>query len=89
MDKSSALSIIADGRRLFLRRLEEGPATFTDAIRGLSLPNDMDGRVFGAMVAQLHRDRIIRPVGYVPSSNRCCHSRLWELVDDRKGVGRG
>ncbi|MBB3207499.1 hypothetical protein FHS27_003324 [Rhodopirellula rubra] len=77
--------LIADARRRFLRRLKDGPATFTDAIRGLSMPDGLDGRVFGAMVAELHRDRIIRPVGYVPSTNRCCHSRLWELVDDSIG----
>ncbi|EMI54649.1 hypothetical protein [Rhodopirellula sallentina] len=77
--------VIAAARRRFLRRLQDGPTTFTDAIRDLSIPDGLDGRVFGAMVAELHRDRIIRPVGYVPSSNRCCHSRLWELVDDSIG----
>ncbi|MEO9594046.1 MULTISPECIES: hypothetical protein [Rhodopirellula] len=76
-------------RRRFLRRLEQGPATFTEAIRGLELPEGKDGRLFGAMVAELHRDGIIRPVGYVPSSNPCCHSRQWELVDNTKGGGRG
>ncbi len=77
--------VIARARRRFLRRLQDGPTTFTDAIRGLPLPDGVDGRVFGAMVAQLHRDRIIRPVGYVPSGNPCCHSRLWELGDDSIG----
>lgn len=76
---------IKNARRRFLQRLEDGPTTFTAAICGMSLPEGSDGRVFGAMVAQLHRDRIIRPVGYVPSANRCCHSRLWELVDDSIG----
>ena len=76
---------IAAGRRRFLQRLKQGPSSFTDAIRGLKMPDGMDGRVFGPMVAQLHRDRIIRPVGYVPSSNPCCHSRLWELADESKG----
>ncbi|GAA4448446.1 hypothetical protein [Novipirellula rosea] len=77
--------VIATARRRFLRRLQDGPATFTDAISGMALPEGMDGRMFGLMVRELHRDRIIRPVGYVPSSNSCCHSRLWELVDDTKG----
>lgn len=77
--------IIATARRRFLRRLQDGPTTFTDAIRGLSLPDGVDGRVFGPMVAQLHRDRIIRPLDYVASTNRCCHSRLWELVDGSIG----
>ncbi|MCD0457936.1 hypothetical protein [Roseiconus lacunae] len=82
MENSNTLKI---ARRRFLRRLEDGPSSFTDSIRGMTLPEGIDGRVFGPMVAQLHRDRIIRPVGYVPSSNPCCHSRLWELVDDSKG----
>ena len=87
MDESTTAGrIVATARCQFLRRLKKEPTTFTDAIRGLSLPNGVDGRVFGPMVAQLHRDRIIRPVGYVPSSNPCCHSRLWELVDDSKGA---
>lgn len=84
-DRATA-SIVAGARRRFLLRLQDGPTTFTDAIRGFVLPECIDGRVFGPMVAQLHRDRIIRPVGYVPSSNPCCHSRLWERVDDSKGV---
>lgn len=77
--------IVAIARSLFLQRLKAGPTTFTDAISGMVLPTGMDGRVFGVMVRGLYRDRIIRPVGYVPSSNPCCHSRLWELVDDTKG----
>ena len=80
---------IAQGRRRFLRRLSKGPSTFTEAIRGMQIPDGVDGRIFGPMVAQLHRDRIIRPVGYVPSSNPCCHSRLWELVDDSMGDADG
>ncbi|TWU16938.1 hypothetical protein [Allorhodopirellula heiligendammensis] len=85
MDSQDIRTVIAAARRRFLRRLQAGPTTFTDAIRGLPLPDGVDGRVFGAMVAQLHRDRIIRPVGYVASANRCCHSRLWELVDSSIG----
>ena len=81
--------IVSVARARFLRRLRNGPSTFTDAIRGIDLPAGVDGRVFGPLVAGLHRDRIIRPVGYVPSSNPCCHSRLWELVDDSKGAKRG
>jgi hypothetical protein len=73
---------VAKAKRQFLRRLESGLITFTDAIMGLTIPDGQDGRIFGAMVAQLRRDRIITPVGYVPSSNPCCHSRLWKLVDD-------
>ncbi|WDQ19011.1 hypothetical protein [Rhodopirellula sp. P2] len=85
MSDSNIRQVFAIARRRFLRRLEQGPATFTEAIRGLELPEGKDGRLFGAMVAELHRDGIIRPVGYVPSSNRCCHSRLWKLVDNTKG----
>lgn len=81
--------IVTRAKRRFLNRLRRGPVTFTDAIRGMKLPDGTDGRVFGAMVAQLHRDRIIEPIGYVPSSNPCCHSRLWKLTDDSKEVKRG
>jgi hypothetical protein len=87
--RDSSPSVVSEARRRFLRRLNQGPATLTEAIRGLELPEGRDGRLFGAMVAELHRDGIIRPVGYVPSSNRCCHSRLWELVDNTKGGCRG
>lgn len=81
--------IVSIARRRFLNRLRQGPATLTESIKGMMIPADVDGRIFGPMVAQLHRDRIIRPVGYVPSSNPCCHSRLWELVDDSMGDANG
>lgn len=80
-----AVRVTALARRRFLQRLQKGPATFTEAVRGIELPEGKDGRIFGPLVAGLHRDRIIEPVGYVPSSNPCCHSRLWALVDHSKG----
>ncbi len=86
MSIPSHSQLIADARDRFMRRLANGPLTFTESIRGLPLPDGIDGRVFGAMVAQLHRDRIIESVGYVPSSTPCCHSRLWRLADQSKGA---
>lgn len=83
--KQSQDQTLVMARRRFLRRLADGPTTFTKAVQGLPLPDGIDGRVFGPMVSQLHRDRIIRPIGFAPSTNTSCHSRLWELVDDSKG----
>ena len=86
MSSSPNNLFLAIARDRFLKRLAKGPVTFTDAISGLVLPEGFDGRFFGPMVAQLHRDRIIERVSYVPSSNRCCHSCLWRLVDHSKGA---
>ena len=69
-----------------LRRLAKGQATFTEAVSCLLLPDGFDGRLFGPMVAQLRRDRVIEPVGFAPSKNTDCHSRLCRLVDQSKGV---
>lgn len=88
MANQETIKVVAMARRRFLRRLEKGPATFTEAIRGLELPEGVDGRIFGPLVRSLHEDRIIRSVGWVPSSNTCCHSRLWELADVSKGGER-
>ena len=88
MANQKTIQVVALARRRFLQRLEKGPATFTESIRGLKLPEGMDGRIFGSLVRELHRDRIIKSTGWVPSMNTCCHSRLWELADQSKGGGR-
>jgi hypothetical protein len=85
MSKLSHSQVLAIARDRFLTRLRKGPATFTEAIRGLELPEGMDGRMFGAMVAELHRDGVIEPVGFAPSSVPSGHSRVWRLVDQSKG----
>ncbi len=86
MTGESRSQVIAMARERFLAKLKAGPVTFTDAITGLHLPDGFDGRLFGPMVAQLHRDRIIEAVGFAPSTNTDCYSRLWRLVDNSKGV---
>jgi hypothetical protein len=72
---------IAIAKRRFLKALQEGPCTFTSIAKGIELPDGVDGRCYGPMVAELRRDGIIEPSGFAPSANTDCFSRRWQLVE--------
>ena len=80
MTSQNKSHVIAMARERFLTKAESRPHYLLRMPSlGLAIPDWFDGRWFGAIVAQLHRDRIIERVSYVPSSNRCCHSALWAI----------
>lgn len=81
-------SYVREARRVLLQTLlDNGTATIDDVRKVVTLPDDMNPKVFGTIPGVLARAGIVRRRTWQPTKRAIAHARtvtVWELVDSVK-----